>query len=103
MTEDEITSRIAELEVQIGPLAEELSSLRKRLARIRAGKASASARKKLKADRDQRIERKLREGVSDLYKRPDGLVKRVAQEEGVSTRTVSKINARIKPKRTAMF
>src|SRR5690606_4332582 len=89
----ELNERIQELETQITPLDEELRRLKKQRAGKQAAKASIAVRRASKAERDARIEQALCSRIDDRYKRSGGLIKSVAQEFGVSTRTVSRIFA----------
>lgn len=98
MEDEEIIARIACLDALIAPLEEERTILKRRLGTSIGGKISGQVRRDKNAARNKRIEKRLINEASDLYKRPDGLITKIAKEEGVSTRTVSKIRANLKNK-----
>lgn len=99
LSEQELQDRIKKLEIEVEPLMKELKSLRRQLASKRGGIASVKNRTRrgesLNAWRD-RIKKELRANSEDLYKRNGGLLKRIADREEVSTRTIGKIHSEIK-------
>lgn len=100
MTTEEIEARIAELEAKIAPIQKVLTTLKRKLSAKKAGQASGEARRKNAEVRNARIQRCLDANSGDLYRRPDGLVKRIAKNEEVSVRTVSAVRNRNNRKQT---
>lgn len=93
MNSEEFNDRIQELEERIAPLQQELRHF-KHLRKVqKATECSVAVRQKQAADRHRQIEMVPMASLDLRYKRNGGLIKSVAEQFSVSTRTVSRIYA----------
>lgn len=85
-----LKAEIRRIEAEIKPRQEELTYLRRSLATITAGQASAKSRRAATVDRNEKIVAQAREGLIGSYI-PYGLLADLSEAHGLSRRQIRRI------------